>query len=239
MPRSRRSILAALASGSAVGVAGCGAPTDSATPTAASATGSQTEPDPGRPTEQPTPCGPQSIATVDGNHRFDVAFDARSGDVALTVEGAIASAPSESQPAHLALAVRNRLHEEVTVQFGHAPPLSGLSLSTDAGDASMELGPVAPSEELGIVDRNDDGEKRIVPDGPTDGCWRALDRPVVPDYFVARTLSACETFERRFRVLAHPDNDGCLPPGTYRRTDAVEDRDTETTVEVSLAITVS
>lgn len=239
MPRSRRSVLATLVSASGVGLAGCGGLTDSATRVATESD----DPSAGRKSDRSagdrTPCGPQRVATAQGDHRFDVAFETQPADGAIAVEGAVASAPTDRQPAHLALAVRNRQDDEVSIQFGHAPPLSGLALSNDATNAIMELWPVEPGDELGIVDRNDDGEHRVVPSEPTDGCWRAEDHAVVPDYFVTRTLSVCDAFERRFRVLAHPDNDGCLPSGTYRRTDDVTMLDAETTLEATLAITVS
>lgn len=135
-----------------------------------------------------------------------------------------------NSPANVRVALKNEGSAERAVSSGPSPPFDPSIGHQPDGDARLLLVPsdgtgFAPSPaalqeepEQEILD-----QRPVVPDEATDGCWRANYGNLLV-YSMARggTLAAGESIERDYVLLAHPANEGCVPPGTYRFNDSAE-----------------
>lgn len=135
-----------------------------------------------------------------------------------------------NSPANVRVALKNEGTTDRSVSSGPSPPFDPSIGHQSDSDARLLLVPsdgtgFAPSPaalqeepEQEILD-----QRPVVPDEATDGCWRANYGNLLV-YSMARggTLAAGESMERDYVLLAHPANEGCVPPGTYRFNDSAE-----------------
>lgn len=122
---------------------------------------------------------------------------------------------TSTAPAEIRITFQNLDDEELVHAFGAVPPFSTPRGEHEEADASLMLVPETRTY-TGVIDRDRDSEFVVVPETPTDRCWQAPDELIVNDIPIERELGPCETVEERYRVLAAPDSDACLAPGTYR-----------------------
>lgn len=115
---------------------------------------------------------------------------------------------TDEHPARIAVALTNEADSEQTFDFTVSPPYPPYPAEHE--DAAAELLPIPDYREY-VTPRS--GE--FVPEAPTDGCWRALERPGGLDAGISRTIAPGETLREEYALLAAPDGE-CLAPGTYR-----------------------
>lgn len=193
------------------------------------------------PSNTSKPVGDQESEPSEACEEFDSLVSANDSDLStryvfenpqppFETQAAVTQAATDRRPGILTLEFINRTSTRVSLQFGGAPPLSGLELNHERTDASIVLVPPNLPSSVSVVDHNEDGEFSIVPDEPMDGCWTAADLPVVQDSFQAISLGPCDSFQREYYLLNHPENTACRPSGIYTRTDEGSVReDNETT----------
>lgn len=189
----RRSYLGTLA---AVTLAGCTGSRAGSGATTSDGTTDQT-------TDEPTTDGG---TTADGTGFPYHLANVQTGDppaANVTVEASVTRQFSMDQPARLEVAFTNDADESRTFMFGSLVPWDTILGENVDGPGTLLLAPT-------------DG---VVPDEPTDDCWRATDGVALPAVMQEEKLEPNETVTGEFHVLAAHDSEECHPPGTYRFED--------------------
>lgn len=153
-------------------------------------------------------CGDSTIESAstypDVSLRPDSVPDSASVDVCAEAVEAFA----DDHPARIAVELTNQADSEQTFNFTVSPPYPPYAATHEEAAADLLL---IPDYREYVTPR----DAEFVPDAPTDGCWRALERPGGLDVGLERTLAPGETLREEYVVLAAPDGE-CLAPGTYR-----------------------
>lgn len=116
-----------------------------------------------------------------------------------------------SVPARIEIRFANEADERRTFGFGSVAPFWELRGS---GPTSLMLIPDAA--EFSVVDENGDGEFVLVPDDPGENCWQAEDELILTDEVRRLAVGPGATLSETYDVVAAPDASGCLPSGSYR-----------------------
>lgn len=238
MPWSRREILATVGVTTSLGLTGCSG--DETTGTQGQSPKAATEsltPTKSRFTE--IECEGGLTSSRPERTRFEAVTTTEGATPSVAVQAGITRAADAQNPARVTVAVRNTLPHPQNLEFGSAPPLSRLVLDDENGDSKLELWPVKDMDGVDPVGRDDDGERQVVPDERYGDCWTAMDQPTVLSYFEARLLDSCEVFSSTYEVLAHPENSGACPSGTFTRTYSITNREAAVTVDFTLEITAN
>lgn len=145
-------------------------------------------------------------------------FDEFDGGRDLKMSLAIVEAFSPTSPAVIEMTLKNTSSEHKELEVGPTPPFSWFWGSEVDGSSTLVLVP-DDRTYVGIEDANDDGQFTLVPDSPTDGCWRSPDRPVAKSIGRVVRLEPCGELSQTYSLLAAPDSDSCLQPGEFRFVD--------------------
>jgi hypothetical protein len=115
-------------------------------------------------------------------------------------------------PARVRVRFTNTGEREREFDFGDPPPFAAYFARQQGGEARLYL---LPPDGRGFNPEFPD-ERYVLPERPTEGCWRALDEPSFNAMAVPRTLAPGESIVREYLLLSDPAQEGCFPPGAYR-----------------------
>lgn len=117
-------------------------------------------------------------------------------------------------PAEISIHFTNVASVERQFQFSPIVPFTPEEVYHLERDAQLQLIP------LGDPTRGEEPEEfspsNYIPLKPVDSCWQTDRELTFVDYFGHVRLAPCDTVSRRYAIIDHPENDGCLPNGTYR-----------------------
>ncbi|WP_135824999.1 hypothetical protein [Halorussus ruber] len=148
-------------------------------------------------------------------------LDVRYEEHDVSVVGGVTKQPSKDAPGKVQIVFSNLGESARKFQFGATPPFSPDWGTHEESSAQMILVPdLDEFEKVSVYDANDDGKLNPVPERPTDQCWQLEDMIARTDVFVAKTIPPCSSISTTYRVLGHPENESCLPPGDYRFEDS-------------------
>jgi hypothetical protein len=108
------------------------------------------------------------------------------------------------QPARLRIALTNDGDEALSAIFGTVPPFTDLHGDHTEGDARLLLVPT-----------DDQRKRRVIPETPSDGAWRATGDVATNATAIMTEVPTGETVAQTYDLLAGPETDG-LPTGDYR-----------------------
>lgn len=176
------------------------------------------------------------------NSSLSVATSSVAADEFILTAG-VSQRFENSHPAQVRVELVNGGETTRSVRSGPAPPLDPqLGYQRDGTGRVFLLPPdgtgyEVPSESQAPSEIEIGPQDRLIPQGPTDGCWRARSASVTV-YSMARgtTLDPGESIHRRYALLAHPDNDPCLPAGLYEFRDTITIDDQEANVSFALNV---
>lgn len=149
----------------------------------------------------------------------------------------------QDSPPQVSISVRNTSQAVRSFETGPSPPFDPAVANHLDGDGTLFVVPAdgtgfeVPANDGEIETQPPAGDERLVPETPTDGCWVA-DNSALETYQMARgrSLDPGEVLDRSYVVLAHPDNEACLPSGRYRAVDTARVDGAEVTLEVTLEV---
>lgn len=153
-------------------------------------------------------CGPSTTTSPDPYPDLEFEPDPVPDDAGVDICIEPVAGFTDDQPARFAVALTNESDERQTFDFTVSPPYPPYPPRHQDSDAELMI---VPDDREYVTPR--DGT--FVPDEPSEGCWRALERPGGLDVGLEETLSPGETIREEYVLLGAPDGE-CLAPGTYR-----------------------
>lgn len=150
----------------------------------------------------------------------------------LSPVGTVVRQFSGEHPALVRLGLRNETDRKTTVHTGPTLPFPPV-LNDEDDPHGMYL---VPEDEHGLLHNRDDDS--VIPDAPTDGCWRPAATFGLGGSLVGFSLSAGESHEDRYVVLAPANSSECLPVGDYRFASTMHVDETGNTFQWELTVTV-
>lgn len=144
-----------------------------------------------------------------------IAVEASSVDAdELTLAVVVRRQFSPAHAAEIEITLENSSASPLKLGFGLGPPITLPGGRHTDGEALMVLIPeTRPAEDTYIVPGTGSGEP--APSGPDGGCWKANSVLAFNDEAQELTLGSDESLSETYTALAHPNNEGCLSPGTY------------------------
>lgn len=108
------------------------------------------------------------------------------------------------RPARLRIALTNEGDDALSAIFGTVPPFTDLHGEHTEEDARLLLVPT-----------DDQRKRRVIPETPSGGTWRATDDVATNATAIMTEVPASETVAQTYDLLTGPETDG-LPAGDYR-----------------------
>lgn len=152
----------------------------------------------------------------------------------IEIGGEPTSAFTEESTGRVDLSVTNLTDETKTVSA-----LAALPIPPNAGEHtnSNDQLVLLPSDRTGYEHPDTDPEDSVLPQSPTDGCWKPrpeLGGPVLQPY--GASIDSNESLTREYKAFADEDNDSCLEPGVYTFESEVNVSGVDGEIDVELEI---
>lgn len=123
----------------------------------------------------------------------------------------------DDAPAELRVAFTNTAGVEREFSFSASPPFSGLGGRHEERDAFALLVPLESEVHVAAAVEGLPSPTEVIPDRPTDGCWRATAGLSADPVSVPRRLAPGETLAETYALLAAPVGEAPCPlSGEYR-----------------------
>lgn len=120
-------------------------------------------------------------------------------------------------PAEIRVAFTNESDAEREFGFSASPPFSGLNGRTGDRDDFALLAPLESEVHVHASMEGTPPASAVIPDEPTDGCWRATADINAEPIAVPRRLAPGETLAETYALLAAPvGEESCPLRGEYR-----------------------
>lgn len=157
----------------------------------------------------------QNTMTVNG---LRITNESLPDEVQVTAEARPLQSFSTEHPARISISFTNTSEKVREFKFGPTPPFSQYGGQLVNGDAKLII--IPKNEKYlgyeGSEEQTESGESHFIPQSPDNGCWRSKREPIVMTVAKNIELASNESITMKYTVLAHPDNNPCIPKGRYR-----------------------
>ena len=138
-------------------------------------------------------------------------------DRAVAPEIAVTRQFSADAPALVRIDLTNEASTNTEIGLARTVPFDVTTGRLADGSASLYLVPGSGSVRGDGTTRDPPPSGgSLIPEGPIDGCWRVIERPLIRESGTLWNAAPGATLRREHAVLDEPGSETCLQPGTYR-----------------------